>query len=117
VRVDLEVLGVERNGAPEDWFTERRDNGVRINTGGDAFLPVPGEYTFTLRYRTMAFRGQPGVIACLHIVGHFIFGTAATIAALGDARVALGRNLTGSRRSGRVLEHPLVDRFSLPAWV
>jgi uncharacterized membrane protein YgcG len=52
VRVDLEVLGVERNGVPEAWFTERRDNGVRINTGGDAFLRVPGEYTFTLRYRT-----------------------------------------------------------------
>jgi hypothetical protein len=52
VRVDLEVLGVERNGAPEAWFTERRGNGVRINTGGDAFLRVPGEYTFTLRYRT-----------------------------------------------------------------
>jgi uncharacterized membrane protein YgcG len=53
VRVDLEVLGVERNGTPEAWFTERRANGVRINTGGDDFLPrLPGEYTFTLRYRT-----------------------------------------------------------------
>src|SRR5690606_37097656 len=27
-------------------------NGVRINTGNDDFLPVPGEFTFTLRYRT-----------------------------------------------------------------
>ncbi len=52
VRVDFEMLGVQRNGAPEPWFTERMMNGVRINTGGDDFLPVPAEYTFTLRYRT-----------------------------------------------------------------
>jgi hypothetical protein len=53
VRVDLEVLGVERNGEPEAWFTERQSNGVRINTGGDDYLPsLPGEYTFTIRYRT-----------------------------------------------------------------
>lgn len=52
VRVDLKVLGVERNGSPEPWFTERMSNGVRINTGNDDFLPVPGDYTYTLRYRT-----------------------------------------------------------------
>jgi uncharacterized membrane protein YgcG len=53
VRVDLHVLGVERNGSSEAWFTERQGNGIRINTGGDDYLPtLPGEYTFTLRYRT-----------------------------------------------------------------
>lgn len=52
VRVDLKVLGVERNGSPEPWFTERMSNGIRINTGNDDFLPVPGDYTYTLRYRT-----------------------------------------------------------------
>jgi hypothetical protein len=53
VRVDLEVLGVERDGEPEAFFTERLSNGIRINTGGDDFLPtLPGEYTFSLRYRT-----------------------------------------------------------------
>jgi uncharacterized membrane protein YgcG len=53
VVVDLEVLGVERDGRPEAWFTERRGNGIRINTGGDDYLPqLPREYTFTLRYRT-----------------------------------------------------------------
>lgn len=52
VVVDLEVLGVERNGQPEPWFTERRFNGIRINTGNDDYLPVPGEHRFTLRYRT-----------------------------------------------------------------
>jgi uncharacterized membrane protein YgcG len=53
VVVDLEVLGVERDGVPEPWFTERRSNGVRINTGDDDFLPrLPAEYRYTLRYRT-----------------------------------------------------------------
>ncbi|PKL96930.1 MAG: hypothetical protein CVV17_13070, partial [Gammaproteobacteria bacterium HGW-Gammaproteobacteria-7] len=40
------------NGRPEPHFTERRGNGVRINTGNDDLLPTPGEFTFTLRYRT-----------------------------------------------------------------
>ena len=52
VVVDLDVLAVERDDEPEAWFTESIDNGVRINTGGDAFLRVPQEYAFTLRYRT-----------------------------------------------------------------
>ena len=52
VVVDLEVLGVERDGKQEPWFTENKPNGVRINTGNDDFLPVPADYTFTLRYRT-----------------------------------------------------------------
>lgn len=52
VRVDLDVKGVEKNGATEPWFTERMSNGVRINTGNDDFLPVPNDYTFTIRYRT-----------------------------------------------------------------
>jgi hypothetical protein len=53
VVVTLQVQGVQRDGVREPWFTERRANGVRINTGGDAFLPrLPGEYRYTLRYRT-----------------------------------------------------------------
>lgn len=52
VVVGLDVLGVERNGRPEPWFTESVSNGVRINTGNDDFLPVPADYTFTIRYRT-----------------------------------------------------------------
>lgn len=52
VVVDLTVLAVERDGQQEPWFTERLDNGVRINTGSDAFLAVPADYEYTLRYRT-----------------------------------------------------------------
>lgn len=52
VVVGFEVRDVQRDGRPEPWFTERRDNGVRVNTGNDDFLQVPAEYTYTLRYRT-----------------------------------------------------------------
>jgi hypothetical protein len=52
VSVALQVLGVERNGVKEPWFTESMTNGVRINTGNDDFLPVPADYTYTLHYRT-----------------------------------------------------------------
>jgi len=52
VKVDLEVIGVERNGRQEPWFTEGMSNGVRINTGNDNFLTVPAEYIYTIRYRT-----------------------------------------------------------------
>jgi uncharacterized membrane protein YgcG len=52
VVVDLKVLGLLRNGEPEPWFAEEQANGVRINFGGDNFLPVPADYTYTLRYRT-----------------------------------------------------------------
>ncbi len=52
VVVGFKVLGVERNGVAEPWFTEHRSNGVRVNTGNDNYLPVPAEYTYTLRYRT-----------------------------------------------------------------
>ena len=52
VVVGFEVLGVQRDGRPEPWFTERRGNGVRVNTGNDDFLRVPADYTYTLHYRT-----------------------------------------------------------------
>lgn len=52
VKVGFEVLGVERDGRPEPWFTENRANGVRVNTGNDSFLNVPATITYTIRYRT-----------------------------------------------------------------
>jgi len=52
VVVGLDVLGVQRDGVSEPWFTEPLDNGIRINTGNDDFLPVPARYTFTFHYRT-----------------------------------------------------------------
>ena len=48
----LNCWACERDGRSEPSFTERLANGVRINTGNDTFLPTPGEFTFTIRYRT-----------------------------------------------------------------
>jgi hypothetical protein len=52
VVVGFEMREVLRDGRTEPWFTEKLGNGVRINTGNDDFLPVPADYTYTLRYRT-----------------------------------------------------------------
>lgn len=52
VRVSFEVYTVLRDGEPEPWFTEPLFNGIRLNTGDDSFLPVPGEFTYTIRYHT-----------------------------------------------------------------
>ncbi len=52
VVVGFEMREVLRDGKIEPWFTENISNGVRINTGNDDLLPVPAEYTYTLRYRT-----------------------------------------------------------------
>lgn len=50
--VDFEMLGLFRDGRSEPYFIETRSNGVRVNFGSEAFLPVPGEFTYELRYRT-----------------------------------------------------------------
>jgi uncharacterized membrane protein YgcG len=52
VVVDFQMLEVLRDGRSEPWFAEKMPNGIRINTGNDDFLPVPADYTYTLRYRT-----------------------------------------------------------------
>ena len=52
VQVAFEVIEVLRDGQPEPWFIERQINGIRVNTGDDRFLPGPGDYTFSIRYRT-----------------------------------------------------------------
>ncbi|WP_159744470.1 DUF2207 domain-containing protein [Luteimonas cellulosilyticus] len=51
IAVDFEMLGLQRDGQPEPFFIENLANGVRINTGNDDVLPVPAEFTYTLRYR------------------------------------------------------------------
>jgi uncharacterized membrane protein YgcG len=52
VRVEFTLVDVLRDGRPTPHFTEKRNNGVRINTGNDDLLPTGIETTFTLRYRT-----------------------------------------------------------------
>jgi uncharacterized membrane protein YgcG len=52
VEVAFELLNVQRDGRSEPSFTERLANGVRINTGDNTFLSTPGDFTFTIHYRT-----------------------------------------------------------------
>lgn len=51
-KVDFELISVERDGRPENYHTENVTGGIRIYTGSaDVFLR-PGEYTYTITYRT-----------------------------------------------------------------
>ncbi len=52
VVVEFQMLDVQRNGSKEPWFIEKIGNGVRVNTGDDDMLPLPGLFKYTLRYRT-----------------------------------------------------------------
>lgn len=52
VTVPFEVLGVRRNGQPEDWHTESIDNGVRVYFGSANRMLDPGRHSYELTYRT-----------------------------------------------------------------
>lgn len=47
-----EVLEVTRDGAPENWFTERSSDSLRIYLGQKSVLLNKGEYGYTIRYLT-----------------------------------------------------------------
>jgi uncharacterized membrane protein YgcG len=51
-RVPFDISSVQRDGAPEDYHTSSRSNGVRVYIG-PRFSSVPvGEHTYTITYRT-----------------------------------------------------------------
>ena len=50
--VDFEFQLATRDGALDTWRIENLSNGVRIYVGHPDILLAPGEYTYTLRYRT-----------------------------------------------------------------
>lgn len=50
--VPFKVMGVLRDGKPEAWHTEKRNNGIRIYFGREDVFLQPGRYTYTLTYRT-----------------------------------------------------------------
>ncbi len=49
-RMDLEVLGLKRNGNPEPYFIEQSSGNVIINFGDDSFLEK-GEHSYELSYK------------------------------------------------------------------
>ncbi|HQI80957.1 MAG TPA: DUF2207 domain-containing protein, partial [Deltaproteobacteria bacterium] len=52
VNVAFEVKAVLRDGQGENWWTEPMTNGVRVYMGSKDVTLTPGEYTYTLTYRT-----------------------------------------------------------------
>ena len=50
--VDFEIVSVERDGTPEPYHLEHRNNGVRIYMGHRDVYLAPGVYTYTLTYET-----------------------------------------------------------------
>ncbi|MCD4825956.1 MAG: DUF2207 domain-containing protein [Phycisphaerae bacterium] len=48
----FEVLQVLRDGRPEPYHTESRGIDIRVYIGNKKILLKPGEYTYTLKYRT-----------------------------------------------------------------
>ncbi len=50
--VGLDILSVERDGAPEPYHVERLWNGQRIYAGEKSILLKPGDYTYRLKYAT-----------------------------------------------------------------
>ncbi len=50
--VDLQILGVSRDGVPEPWHTNDVTHGVRVYAGSSETLLNPGEYAYTFRYKT-----------------------------------------------------------------
>jgi VIT1/CCC1 family predicted Fe2+/Mn2+ transporter len=51
-KVDFELISVERDGQPEANHTESISGGIRIYAGSGDVLLSPGEYTYTITYRT-----------------------------------------------------------------
>jgi Predicted membrane protein (DUF2207) len=52
IRVDFELLSVERDGRPELYHTGNISGGIRIFTGSADVLLARGLHSFAIRYRT-----------------------------------------------------------------
>ena len=54
IRIELPftVLSVTRDGRPEPYYTENRENGVRIYLGNKHLRVPPGEHTYKILYTT-----------------------------------------------------------------
>lgn len=52
MKVAFEVRDALKDGKPEPWWTEDKSNGVRVYMGRKNVTLKPGEYIYTLTYRT-----------------------------------------------------------------
>jgi uncharacterized membrane protein YgcG len=51
-KTGFDVLSARRDGKPEPYRTEKRENGMRVYFGQPSLVLQPGEYTYELVYRT-----------------------------------------------------------------
>jgi len=58
VRVAFDLIDVTRNGQPEPATTEALSNGVRVRIGQEDVFLDPGDYRYTIRYRTSRQLGR-----------------------------------------------------------
>jgi hypothetical protein len=52
VRVGFEIVAIQRDGRPEPYHTEKATNGFKIFIGQKDVYLQPGQYTFTITYKT-----------------------------------------------------------------
>jgi uncharacterized membrane protein YgcG len=52
IELPFEVVSVKRDGRPEPYHSERRENGVRVYAGGEDVLVPDGEHTYEIVYTT-----------------------------------------------------------------
>ncbi|HEX3798916.1 MAG TPA: DUF2207 domain-containing protein [Verrucomicrobiae bacterium] len=52
VRTRFDVLNVERDGKPEPYHLEKRDNGVRVYIGSATALLPSGQHSYRITYKT-----------------------------------------------------------------
>jgi len=50
--VPFEVVEVKRDGKPDGWHTKGLTNGTRVYMGREGHFLKPGEYTYTMTYKT-----------------------------------------------------------------
>jgi uncharacterized membrane protein YgcG len=58
IRVAFDLIDVARDGRPDEARTEARANGVRIYIGQEDVFLEPGDYRYTIRYRTSRQLGR-----------------------------------------------------------
>jgi uncharacterized membrane protein YgcG len=50
--VDFDVVSVRRDGVAEEWHSEKLSNGIRVYAGSANRTVKPGDYVYSIRYRT-----------------------------------------------------------------
>jgi uncharacterized membrane protein YgcG len=52
IRISFDVIEVLRDGRKEVFHTERQSNGIRVYFGSSSYYLKPGDYTYTIKYKT-----------------------------------------------------------------